>query len=107
MLSGLFGTMVSIVFLEGVISVGASASVFGLVGACWADVILNFCARCTLKDSGVLSLFVATAFNLCVGLTPWVRASPRIAVPFRWPGTVLESATAPCRWIISCTLVGS
>ena len=34
LLSGLFGTIVSIVFLPGVLSVGASASVFGLVGAC-------------------------------------------------------------------------
>ena len=33
--SGIFGTMVSIVFLPGLLSVGASASVFGLVGACW------------------------------------------------------------------------
>jgi membrane associated rhomboid family serine protease len=32
-LSGIFGTMVSVVFLPEVLSVGASASVFGLVGA--------------------------------------------------------------------------
>ena len=44
-LSGWFGTIVSIVFLPGVLSVGASASVFGLLGACWADIIINFCAR--------------------------------------------------------------
>ena len=31
-LSGIFGTMVSVVFLPEVLSVGASASVFGLVG---------------------------------------------------------------------------
>ena len=33
LLSGIFGTMVSAVFLPEVLSVGASASVFGLVGA--------------------------------------------------------------------------
>lgn len=32
--AGLFGTVVSIIFLPGLLSVGASASVFGLVGAC-------------------------------------------------------------------------
>ena len=34
LLSGVFGTMVSVVFLPEVLSVGASASVFGLIGAC-------------------------------------------------------------------------
>jgi len=71
-LSGLFGTMVSVVFLPGVLSVGASASVFGLVGACWADVIQNYCARCTLRDSGAFSLLFLTVLNLCFGLTPMV-----------------------------------
>ena len=72
LLSGLFGTIVSIVFLPGVLSVGASASVFGLVGACWADLVINYCARCTLKESNWISLLVATALNVCIGLTPWV-----------------------------------
>lgn len=71
-LSGMFGTVVSIVFLPHVLSVGASASVFGLVGACWADVILNHCARGTTKNAGVLSLLLSTLFNLAVGLTPFV-----------------------------------
>jgi len=71
-LSGLFGTMVSVVFLPGVLSVGASASVFGLVGACWADVVQNYCAVGTLRGSGCFSLFILTALNLCIGLTPFV-----------------------------------
>jgi len=70
--SGIFGTIVSIVFLPGVLSVGASASVFGLVGAAWADVIVNFCARGTLKGSGICSLTIVTVLNVMVGLTPWV-----------------------------------
>ena len=41
MLSGVFGTILSTIFLPGVVSVGASASVFGIVGAYWADLILN------------------------------------------------------------------
>lgn len=71
-LSGLFGAMVSVVFLPGVLSVGASASVFGLVGAVWADVILNYCARCTLQGSGFCCLLLLTVLNLCFGLTPFV-----------------------------------
>mmetsp|Transcript_18540 Transcript_18540/g.30997 ORF Transcript_18540/g.30997 Transcript_18540/m.30997 type:complete len:411 (+) Transcript_18540:199-1431(+) len=71
-LSGLFGTMVSVIFLPGVISVGASASVFGLVGSCWSDVIQNYCARCTLQGSGFFSLLILTVINMCIGLTPLV-----------------------------------
>lgn len=71
-LSGIFGTIVSLVFLPAVLSVGASASVFGLVGACWADVVLNYCARGTLRGSNIIGLFLATALNIVVGLTPWV-----------------------------------
>ena len=71
-LSGLFGTVVSIVFLPGTLSVGASASVFGLVGANWADIIVNFCARCTLKGSGVVCLTIATILNVAIGFTPFV-----------------------------------
>ena len=52
--------------------VGASASVFGLVGACWADVIVNFCARCTLANSGFCTLLIATIINVLIGLTPYV-----------------------------------
>ena len=44
----------------------------GLVGACWADLVINYCARCTLKESNWISLLVATALNVCIGLTPWV-----------------------------------
>ena len=70
--SGLFGTIASAVFLPGVVSVGASASVFGLIGAYWADVALNYCAKCTLQGTGFVGLIVATVPNVLVGLTPWV-----------------------------------
>ena len=39
--SGLFGTCVSIIFLPGVTSVGASGSLFGLIGAQWSNVVMN------------------------------------------------------------------
>lgn len=71
-LSGLFGTLCSVLFLPGVLSLGASASVFGLVGATWADVILNYLARGTTRGAGLCQLLFLTALNLAIGLTPWV-----------------------------------
>lgn len=70
--AGVFGTVVSIVFLPGTLSVGASASVFGLLGANWADVTVNFIARCTLKGSGIGCLLIATVINVSFGFTPYV-----------------------------------
>ena len=70
--SGVFGTMVSTIFLPGVLSVGASASVFGLIGAYWADILLNYCARCDLEDTGWKGLLIGSAINLLIGFTPWV-----------------------------------
>jgi membrane associated rhomboid family serine protease len=64
--------MVSVVLLPGVLSLGASASVFGLVGATWADVILNHLARGRIHDSGIIGLIFITIVNLLIGLTPWV-----------------------------------
>ena len=42
--SGLSGSIASAVLLPGVLSVGASGAMFGLLGAYWADVLLNYCA---------------------------------------------------------------
>jgi len=65
LISGLFGTMVSVIFMPGSISVGASASVFGLIGAQWADAIQNNIAVCRLRDSGLAQLTICTAVNVC------------------------------------------
>lgn len=72
MCSGLVGSLASAVFLPGVISVGASGSVYGFIGAYWADVALNHGARGTCKDAGVCGLLAGTLPSLAVGLTPWV-----------------------------------
>jgi membrane associated rhomboid family serine protease len=72
LLAGIFGTIVSIIFIPHVLSVGASASVFGLVGAAWADVFVNFAARGTLRGSGLCGLITSTVLNISIGLTPWV-----------------------------------
>ena len=96
--SGLFGTICSIVLLPGILSVGASASVFGLVGACWADVIVNFCARCTLKNSGILCLAVATLLNVAIGFTPWVDnlCAPRLSASTRPTKAHIAHILRPC-----------
>jgi len=70
--SGVFGTITSTIYLPGVVSVGASASVFGIVGAYWADLGLNYCAKCDLKDTGASGLLWGTVPNVLIGLTPWV-----------------------------------
>ena len=72
--SGLFGTICSALFLPGVLSVGASGGVYGLVGAYWADVLLNYLAHgCgAIRDAGVPSLIVATLPGVLAGMTPWV-----------------------------------
>ena len=70
--SGLFGSITSAIFLPGVISVGASASMFGLLGAYWADVLLNHVAKCSLRGAGIGGLLLATVPNLLMGFTPWV-----------------------------------
>ena len=72
LLSGIFGTIMSAIFLPGVVSVGASGAVFGLFGAYWADIVLNYCARGDLEDTGWRGLLGGTIPNLLVGLTPWV-----------------------------------
>jgi len=71
-IAGIFGTIVSIVFLPSVLSVGASASVFGLLGAVWADIILNYCAGGSLKGSAICGVSICTVLNVLIGLTPWV-----------------------------------
>lgn len=86
--AGLFGAAVSVVFLPNSISVGASASIFGLMGACWADLLVTFCAECQRGESqcardecgccrlccrlGCCVLLQDTVINLLIGLTPWV-----------------------------------
>jgi membrane associated rhomboid family serine protease len=70
--SGLVGTIGSAALLPGVISVGASASVCGLVGSYWADLFMNYLARGTLKGAGIAGLLVGTVPTLLAGLMPWV-----------------------------------
>ena len=68
MAAGIAGTLCSILFLPNSIMVGASGAVFGLLGACWAEWIMNIDHRRTCKV--FLSLFIITALNLALGVTP-------------------------------------
>ena len=85
LLSGIFGTMVSVIFLPEVLSVGASASVFGLIGACWADVALNFCARGSLRGvkGHACSLLLSTLINVLEkpNLSPYTPAPAPAPAP--------------------------
>ena len=67
-MSGIMGTLCSILFLPNSIMVGASGSVFGLLGGKWAEWILNINQKRTCAL--FLSLFLITSLNLIIGTTP-------------------------------------
>lgn len=75
------GTLLSAVFLPEYITVGASAGIFGLIGACLADIWMNWALLFngfvnkdnTQRHSVVLLvLFLDIVVNSLVGLTPFV-----------------------------------
>jgi len=76
------GTILSAIFLPNYISVGASGGIFGLVGACVADIVLNwgllfndFVNGGNNKNGHVIVLVVLVldiVVNCLVGLTPFV-----------------------------------
>jgi len=78
------GTLMSAIFLPEYISVGASGGIFGLIGACLADICINwsllFSKHANESDEGtrfrhlkvLLWLFFDIIINCLVGLTPFV-----------------------------------
>jgi len=75
------GTLLSAIFLPEYITVGASAGIFGLIGACLADISLNWSLLFNdfvNKGTGhrhtvvLLVLFLDIVVNSLVGLTPFV-----------------------------------
>ena len=81
--SSVGGTILSALFLPRFISVGASGGIFGLIGACLADIILNwnlvFGSQYNMKEmdfcrkvSMVIFLLSDVAINCLVGFTPFV-----------------------------------
>jgi membrane associated rhomboid family serine protease len=76
------GTILSAIFLPEYITVGASGGIFGLIGACLSDIIMNwkllFCDFVTENGKRhrhalvLLFLLLDIALNCIIGLTPYV-----------------------------------
>jgi membrane associated rhomboid family serine protease len=81
-LSAVGGTILSAIFLPGYITVGASGGIFGFIGACLADILMNW--RLLFSDFVtehgkkhrhvvvVIVLLLDIALNSIIGLTPFV-----------------------------------
>lgn len=75
------GTLLSAIFLPEYITVGASAGIFGLIGACLADIFMNWALLFDGFVNGenrqrynvvLLVLFLDIVVNSLIGLTPFV-----------------------------------
>lgn len=76
------GTILSAIFLPEYITVGASGGIFGLIGACLADICMNWkllFSDFVTENGGryrhaavVVFLFFDIALNCIIGLTPYV-----------------------------------
>ena len=67
LLSGIGGMFASLLFLPSVPSVGASGSVFGLMGAFWADLAFRVLACQLCGVLRFLPLVIFTGINLAIG----------------------------------------
>mmetsp|Transcript_15535 Transcript_15535/g.18842 ORF Transcript_15535/g.18842 Transcript_15535/m.18842 type:complete len:412 (+) Transcript_15535:224-1459(+) len=68
--SGVFGVLCSAIFNPTIPSVGASGACYGLIGAAWADFILNFSFYRNQWKCVFFQLFFGTAFNVLLGMIP-------------------------------------
>lgn len=71
LLSGLGGSVLSALFMQNSISVGASGALFGLLGAMLSELITNW-ALYSNKAAALLTLVVIIVINLAVGILPHV-----------------------------------
>ncbi|KAL2550379.1 RHOMBOID-like 2 [Forsythia ovata] len=71
LLSGFGGSILSSLFIQNHISVGASGALFGLLGAMLSELITNWTIY-TNKIAALLTLLVIVAINLAVGILPHV-----------------------------------
>ncbi|GAA0174213.1 hypothetical protein LIER_27655 [Lithospermum erythrorhizon] len=69
LLSGIGGSILSSLFIQHNISVGASGALFGLLGAMLSELITNWSIY-TNKVAAVITLIVIIAINLAVGILP-------------------------------------
>lgn len=82
-LPAMFGTILSAIFIPQMVTVGASGGIFGLMGACVADIVTNWSLLFSKKvnvngDSFlrhvkiVVFLILDTGINCLIGFTPFV-----------------------------------
>lgn len=71
LLSGFGGSILSALFINNSISVGASGALFGLLGAMLSELITNWTIYSN-KVAALLTLVVIIAINLAVGILPHV-----------------------------------
>ncbi|CAA2981570.1 RHOMBOID 2 [Olea europaea subsp. europaea] len=72
LLSGFGGSILSSLFIQNHISVGASGALFGLLGAMLSELITNWTIY-TNKIAALLTLLVIVVVNLAVGILPHVN----------------------------------
>ncbi|KAK6137528.1 hypothetical protein DH2020_028726 [Rehmannia glutinosa] len=71
LLSGIGGSILSSLFIQRNISVGASGALFGLLGAMLSELLTNWTIY-TNKVAALLTLVIIIAINLAVGILPHV-----------------------------------
>ncbi|GLT35994.1 hypothetical protein SLA2020_104000 [Shorea laevis] len=71
LLSGFGGSVLSSLFIQNSISVGASGALFGLLGAMLSELITNWTIY-TNKAAALFTLLVVVAINLALGIVPHV-----------------------------------
>lgn len=71
LLSGFGGSILSALFLQKSISIGASGALFGLLGAMFSELITNWTIY-TNKVAALLTLIVIVVINLGIGILPHV-----------------------------------
>lgn len=71
LLSGFGGSILSALFIQKNISVGASGALFGLLGAMLSELITNWTIY-TDKAAAIITLLVIVIINLAVGILPHV-----------------------------------
>ena len=68
--SGLFSAIFSTMLVPTTVGVGASGAIFGLFGASWSDLAVNWSLYKGVRCKVFTQLFICTAINLGLGIVP-------------------------------------
>ncbi|EOA37577.1 hypothetical protein CARUB_v10011917mg [Capsella rubella] len=71
LISGFGGSILSALFLQNSISVGASGALLGLMGAMLSELLINWTIYAN-KLAALFTILFIIAINLAIGLLPWV-----------------------------------